>query len=472
MTASLHHESIVELSDKITTGEITSRQLVQVCLDRIEKFDARVNGFVSVLGDLALEQANRSDRRRAAGRPAGPLDGIPIGVKDSIPTAGIRTTSNSRVLENWIPRCDAEAIGRLRDAGAIVLGKTNLNEFGWSLPANTDLTPKALNPWNTTYAAIGSSSGSAVSVAAGFVAAAVGTDGGGSVRLPAGQHNLIGIKASHGTVSRRGMGESWVSEIAPMTRTVADAALMLSVMASGPRGSSPDLIARLDANISGWTLGVPRHLIDASGLEDEVSDAFEGSLDRLRSLGVNLVEVEPPGLAEARMANFVMLNGLAHAAHAVSLRTQREKYGQSARVYHWTGAFLSATDLLNARAVANRVRDLLQQAFGSVRALVMPTSPVVTAEAARNPDTHRKGANAVFTSPFNATGHPAISVPSGFSPTTGLPIGLQLVGPLGGERTLLQIAYALERLSDWQSVRADLARPDVASTSDPFARPD
>jgi aspartyl-tRNA(Asn)/glutamyl-tRNA(Gln) amidotransferase subunit A len=457
MTRPLHERSVAELRAGLAAGEFTSRQLVETYLGRIGAYNSRINGFVTVLAEQALEQADAADRKRSAGEALGPLAGIPIGVKDSVPTAGIRTTSNSRVLENWVPEHDAVAVRHLRDAGAILLGKTNLNEFGWALPNDKDLTPKALSSWNPAYAAIGSSSGSGTTVSAGFLAASVGTDGGGSARLPAGQNNLVSIKATHGLISREGMDDSWISDIAPMTRTVEDTALMLAIMAGRNAADRPswepavpDYVAGLDVRVAGWRVGVPRRLIDESGMEDEVAEAFEASLAQLRALGVELVDIDIPGLSEARVANFVILNGQTYAAHAVSLRRQRERYGHSARVYHWMGAFLSASDLLNAKAVALRVRGLVQDVFRDVRAFVTPTSPVVTAEAARKPDSHRKGSNAMFTSPFNATGHPAISVPSGFSASTGLPIGVQMVGALHDELTLLQLARALEGRSNWR----------------------
>lgn len=457
MSRPLHERSIAELRDGLAAGEFTSRQLVDAYLDRIAAYNSRINGFVTILADEARAEADAIDRRRAAGEQLGPLAGIPIGVKDSVPTAGVRATSNSRVLEHWVPGHNAAPIQHLRDAGAILLGKTNLNEFGWALPNDSDLTPKALNAWNPAYAAIGSSSGSGIAVSAGFLAASVGTDGGGSARLPAGQNNLIALKPTHGLVSRKGMDDSWISEMAPMTRTVADNALMLAIMAGRDADDwqswalpVPDYVARLEADVSGWRIGVPRRLIDESGMEEEVAEAFEASLAELRALGVELVDIDIPGLSEARMANFVILNGQTYAAHEMSLRRHPERYGRSARVYHWMGAFLSASDLLNAKAVARRVQKLVQDTFGDVRAFVTPTSPVVTAEAARKPSAHRKGSNAMFTSPFNATGHPAISLPSGFSASTGLPIGLQMVGGLHDELTLLQLARAMERRGSWR----------------------
>jgi aspartyl-tRNA(Asn)/glutamyl-tRNA(Gln) amidotransferase subunit A len=451
MSRALHERPLTELASDLRERRLSSRELVQHYLTRIRSFDDRFNAFVTVTEDEALALADETDRRLKAGERLPPLAGMPIGVKDSIPTAGMRTTANSRLLECWIPDEDAAGIRRLREAGAIVLGKTNLNEFGWALPAEGDLTPPARNPWNPAYAAIGSSSGSGAAVSAGFCAAAIGTDGGGSARLPAGQNGLVGIKPTHRRVSRLGMDDSSISEICPMTRTVADAALMLSIMAGYERDDwqswpepVPAYAAQLTADVRGWRIGIPRRDVEEAGLEPEVAAAFEAGLAALRRLGVELVDVVTPGLSDARAANFVILNAEAHAAHLPTLRATPEKYGRSALVYHWMGGFLTATDYLNAKQIGLRVRNLLETRFRDVRVLVTPTSPVVTAEAARRPESHRRGANAAFTSPFNLTGHPAISVPAGISASTGLPIGLQFVGPLFDEMTLFQIAHAYE----------------------------
>jgi aspartyl-tRNA(Asn)/glutamyl-tRNA(Gln) amidotransferase subunit A len=453
MSAPITFRSVIGLQRELATGELSAHELVQSCLDRIDALDERFHGFVTVSAEQALAQADEIDAQRAAGQEVGLLAGIPMGIKDSIPTAGIRTTANSRLLEHWVPEHDAEPIGRLRAAGAIVLGKTNLNEFGWALPTDTDLTPKAQNPWNPEYAAIGSSSGSGIAVAAGFVPAAIGTDGGGSTRLPAGQHNLVGIKATHGLVGRTGMDHSLISEISPMARTVADTALLLSVMAGSEQAPAPNYLAGLETSIEGWRLGVPRRLIASAGLEPEVVEAFDATLDVLRSLGAELVDIELAGMAQARAANFIVLNAQAFTEHEVSLRKHPKLYGQSARVYHWMGAFLSASDFLNAQTIRRRVQELVEDVFADLRAIVTPTTPVVTAEAARKPEAHRRGSNAVFTSPFNLTGHPAMSIPGGFAASTGLPIGIQLVGRLFDELTLFQIGRAIERVSHWSEHR-------------------
>jgi aspartyl-tRNA(Asn)/glutamyl-tRNA(Gln) amidotransferase subunit A len=193
-------------------------------------------------------------------------------------------------------------------------------------------------------------------------------------------------------------------------------------------------------------VGVLGHFVDSASVEPEVGAAYDAALNVLSALGIELVEVDVPGLADARMANFVVLNAQAHAEHATSLRKHPDRYGRSARTYHWMGAFLSAADYLSALAVGHRVQQLLEDQFTTLRALVTPVSPFVTAEAARRPEVHRAGLGAAFTSPFNLTGHPALAVPAGVSASTGLPIGLQFVGALNADATLLRLGHAFEQL--------------------------
>lgn len=474
MISDLHWKPVSELAAGLRAGDFSCRELVQAYLDRIDALDDRIHAFVTVAADQALAAGDQVDRQLARGDALPPLAGIPLGVKDSIPTQDIRTTANSRVLEHWVPESDAAAVRRLRAAGAIILGKTNLNEFGWALPADDDLAPPTRSPWNPELAAIGSSTGSGAAVAAGFCAAAIGTDGGGSVRLPAGQNGLIGLKPTHGRVSRLGMDASSMSEISPLSRTVTDAALMLTAMSgyepddplSWPV-APPDYAAGLHGDIRGLKIGVPWTYIASTEPEPEVTAAFAAGLDALGSRGVEIVDVTIPGLADARAANFIVLNAEAYADHAATLRAHPDRYGPSALRYHWMGAFLTAADYLNAKRVGRRIRHLVQEQFTSLQALATPTSPVVTAEAARRPGAHRKGANAAFTAPFNLTGHPAVSVPAGMSAATGLPIGMQLIGPLYSEESLLQLAFAHEQATNWSSRHPTLGVDALRPVTEP-----
>ncbi len=285
--------SITELAEAMRAGTVTSTELVQGYVERIRATDNRLRSFISVAEEQALREAAAADVAIAEGRAESVLTGIPLGVKDNINVAGQPLTNNSRTMQDYVPKTDAPPIRNLRKAGAIILGKTNLNEFGWALPTEQDLKPTPYNAWNPQYAAVGSSSGSGAAAAAGLVTASIGTDGGGSSRLPAGQSNLISIKATHGRISRYGQDSSTISEICALTRTVRDTAILLNEMVSyepdDPQSSptpKPDFVAELDTDVRGWRIGVPRRYVESAPLEDSIRSAFEDSVWRCGSIGI------------------------------------------------------------------------------------------------------------------------------------------------------------------------------------------
>jgi aspartyl-tRNA(Asn)/glutamyl-tRNA(Gln) amidotransferase subunit A len=455
-----HLLPLSEQTRLVREGQVTAVELVQAHLDVINRLNPQLNSFITVDAEGALDQARAIDEARSNGETLGPLAGATIGVKDSIPTKGLRTTDNSRLLENWIPDEDAATIARLRNAGAIIIGKTNLNEFGWSRPSEADLMPPPWTPWNPDRMSVGSSSGSGAASTARMAAASIGTDGGGSARLPAGAHNLYGIKPTHGLVSRLGMDHNCHSEISPLCRTALDTALMLEAMAgyepdddmSWP-GEVPEYAANIEADISDWRIGVPRAFIDSAPNEPEVAEAFETFLEKLELLGCELVDIDLRGMAEARAANFLVLNSEAYQRHQKSLQSNWNVYGPITRVYLLQGAFLSANDMLNAAEVGRSFKTYFSKLLGGqdLKAVAMPTSPFATAERSRRPGEHSRGINACFTAPFNITGHPSISVPAGFG-DAGIPVGAMLTGDLHDDLTLLQLAHAYDQATDWDTL--------------------
>ncbi len=458
-TSELPFSSITALAERYRRGETSPVEVMRLLLDRIDRLDPRLRAFITVAADQAMADAVEAWGRLTRG-DGSPLVGIPIAVKDSITTKGIRTTANSRVLEDWVPDRDAAAVERLREVGAIVIGKTNLNEFGWSIPREDDLCPPPRNPWNPGLAAVGSSSGSGVAVAAGLCSAALGTDGGGSVRLPAGQMGLVGVKPTHALVSRRGVLHAGsIGGVGVLARTVADAAILLNVLASSG-GEDPDAAPRaaadymqaLNGDLRGVRIGVPWSYIDAIPVEAEVCAAFDAAVAGLERLGAMVGPVDLRSLEHARAANFVVLVAEHYTAHEARLAAQWPQYGRSARLYTAMGAFVAASDYLRAKEVGRLVGSDVDAALRTVDALAMPTSPVVTAEAARRPDAHRRGINASFTAPFNLTGHAAFSVPCGMS-AVGLPIGFQIVGRRYDESVLFHIAHAFEQATTWHALR-------------------
>lgn len=433
-------QSLSEAAEALRGGAVSSTDLVRASLDHIAAIDDRRHAFVTVDAEGALAAAADLDAQLRAGHWRGPLHGIPIAVKDNIPTAGLRTTYNSRAYADWVPGREPPTVTRLRRAGAVIVGKTNLNEFGWSVPSDDDLVAPPRNPWNPEYQAVGSSSGSGVAVASGMVFGALGTDGGGSARLPAGQMGLVGLKPTRGPESGVGAPIDEVSVVSVLTRTAADAGIMYAAMmdrtppppdaATAMTGPNAEPVVRL---------AVPRRQIDELPIEPDVRAAFAESMSILKDLGVVLMDVDVPHLGAARDANFVLISALSHAGHRDDLRERAHLLGASTLRYLHLGAALGAADYLNAREMGTLFAAELDRILVDCAGIATPVSTVVTAEAARRPGEHSRGLNASFTAPFNLTGWPGIAIPSGTS-GLGIPIGLQVAARPGQEPFLLRLA--------------------------------
>jgi aspartyl-tRNA(Asn)/glutamyl-tRNA(Gln) amidotransferase subunit A len=351
---------IAELAGLYRRRAVTPVEATRLFLDRIARFDPELHAFITVAADQALADARTAERRLADGDDS-PLVGVPIAVKDALATRGVRTTGNSRLLEHWVPDSDAAAVARLRAAGAVLVGKTNLNEFGWA-----SLTPahaprgrgtRSTRPLARRWPA----------VSAGLVTAALGTDGGGSVRLPGGQMGLVGCKATQALISRVGsLHAGTLSNIGPLARTVEDAAILLNSMAVYD-AADPDARPRpqvdythgLGDRIAGIRVGVPWGYIESVPVEPDVRTAFDAALADLTRLGAIISRVELPALEHARTANFVVLNAEHYLAHETVLRSHWARHGRSARLYLAQAAFLSSSDYLRAREVGWLVRGMV-----------------------------------------------------------------------------------------------------------------
>lgn len=454
----LHRWSLGAVSEAIRTRRISPIEVTQSIIARIHAVDPEVRSYVTLAERQARSYAWQLTQELDSGSWRGPLHGIPIGIKDSIPVAGMPCTGNSRLLEDWVPRRDAEAARRLRESGAIIVGKHNLNEFGWSIPSEEDLTPPPRNPWFPDEPSVGSTSGGAAALTAQLCYAAIGTDGGGSVRLPAGQHLLVGIKPTHARVPRTGYSSGRVSDIGVLARTAHDAARVLAALLQSVEGRTrSERAVGIQQQANGVTralrpirLGLPRDYLSQVGMERDVAVAFDRAVALCASLGMDVVELPAsalPSLAAGVKANFVVIAAEHHNAHQRTMATSRERYGASARFYNMPGAFLSAADYLNALRVGDVARSEVEEVLQSVDVLAMPTSPVTRTSVARNAKTHRRGGNAAYTSPFNLTGHPAVSVPIGRS-SEGIPIGLQLVGAYDSDFDILTAAHAITEAQD------------------------
>lgn len=473
MTKDLWYLNSQELGSLMRQHDVSAVEIVQAMLDRIESLEPRLNTYITVTGDEALETARQCDADLASGRDRGPLHGIPVAVKDLYDTAGIRTTCGSKILFDRIPDQDATSVARLRSDGAVILGKTNLNEFAYGFTTENPHYGDTHNPWNVSCIAGGSSGGSAAAVAAGLCTLATGTDTGGSIREPAALCGIVGLKPSYGRISCRGvMPLSWEQDHAgPMARTVYDAALMLEAMAGWDTADPattdqpvPHYVAKLGRGIEGVRIGVdPQYALH--GISAEVRAAFEKALDVLVDLKAKVLDIHIPGIEDGSTASLTILSAGGSAVHEEWLRTRPEDYDPNVLVRLKRG--LDVTGAEYARA--QRTRRLLMRSFESLFEQVdLLATPMCAIGAPLHGATRVQvdeqeidvlSAVARYSRPFNLIGVPAISVPCGFTPAD-LPIGLQLIGPMYGEVTVLQAAHAYEQATDWHLYRPPVDRAE------------
>ena len=460
----LYYLSIGEASSLIRSRQLSPVELTQAFLDRIESVDERLKSYVTLLRDSALAEASVAEAEVQSGQWRGPLHGIPIALKDLYDTNGVRTTAQSKVLEHRVPVEDATVVTRLREAGAVLLGKLAMHEFALGGPP-TSLFEQARNPWNLDYITGGSSSGSGAAVAAGLCMGSLGSDTGGSIRGPASLCGIVGLKPTYGRVSRHGVTPlSWsLDHCGPMTWTVEDAALMLQVIAgydakdpTTSRTAVPNYSASLSEDVKGLTIGVPRHHFfdKESGADTETLSVVDKALGALEGMGARLVEVTLPSLEYAWIANMTIMLSEAFAYHRENLRSQPDHFGQIVRMRFYLGGLFSAGDYVQAQRVRSRVKREFAETLRDVDVLATPTSfrPAATFKEF---DTVALIMTPSFTAPFNQAGLPAISVPCGFN-SAGLPIGLQIAGRPFDEPTVLRVAKAYEQHARWSDTRPPL----------------
>lgn len=448
-------------SERIRQREISPRELTRLCLERIARLDPVLNSFITVTAESAMAQAAQLEAELAAGAWRGPLHGIPIAVKDNMDMAGARTTAGSAVfigLPEEYPGEDATAVARLRAAGAVLLGKLNMHEFAFGTTSLVSHFGPVRNPWNLERIAGGSSGGSAAAVAAGLCYGAVGTDTGGSIRLPAACCGIVGLKPTYGRVSAQGVVPlSWtLDHVGPMCRTTQDAALMLNAMAgydprdtaSDPLLSPEDFAATLGRDTDGTRVGVLR----AFALTSEIAPVFEAALGTLRTLGCALSD-RNEGISGADVYGDVLLPEM-WAYHAPLFAAYAERYAPETRRRMEVAEDSLASEYVLARRTLETARRTLASIFSDADLLVLPTAPFAAPRAA---DCASPIALPLaFTNPFNVLGVPAVSVPCGFT-AGGMPVGLQIVGPRGGEAAVLALAHAYEQATGWHTRRPPLS---------------
>ncbi len=457
-------ETITDLAPRLRRKEVSPLELTRTCLDRIEKLNPRLNAFITVMAESALAEARAAEKEILRGEWRGPLHGIPIAIKDLIDTAGTRTTAASALYQNRVPVEDAEVVRRLRQAGAVILGKNNLHEFAYGASSLVSFFGDVHNPWNTSHIAGGSSGGSAAAVAAGLCYAAIGTDTAGSIRLPAALCGCVGIKPTYGRVSTRGVIPlSWsLDHVGPIAATVADAALVLQAIA----GYDPLDFHSADVPICDYVsasstspgaemkmlrIGIPRPYF-YDDLDAEVCAAVEQALTVIRTLVAEIreIQIEIP-------ADRVVQNAESYAIHADDVSRTPELYQAETVRRIRNGENISAAEYIRRRQDLDRERRRAQDIFAEVDLLVTPTTRIpapAIADLKKYPEALRPAEITLLrnTRPFNVWGLPAISLPCGFT-KSGLPIGLQIAGPHWREDLVLRLARAYEQATTWHKRR-------------------
>ncbi len=465
--AELCFMTISEASGLIANGELSPVDLVQAHLDRISDTDTRLNSFITLLEERSLEAARQAEKDIQESGSMGPLHGVPIALKDLYYTKGVRTTIGSKIMADFVPDYDAAVVERFSDAGAVLLGKLQMHEFAFGPTSENPHYGPAHNPWNPERVTGGSSGGSGSSVAAGQAMATLGSDTGGSVRIPSALCGIVGLKPTYGLVSRYGVYPlCWsLDTVGPMTRSVRDAALVMNAI-SGPDTRDPssserateDFASRLGRPIDGLRIGIPKeHYFDL--VDAEVADAVMAAARLLEGLGAVVEEVSIPMLDNvAAISNTIMLSEAAEV-HLEHLRDQGDQLDPAVRDRMEPGVTIPAVQYVRAQRARAAYCKQVDEAMATVDVLLAPTCPIgapkigeptVTVAGRTEP----KGPTlSRLTRPWNLYGGPAVSVPCGLT-SEGLPIGLQLAGRPFEDALLLQVADAYEQASGWEGLGA------------------
>lgn len=465
----LYYLTIAGAAALLRKRKISPVELTKAALRRIETLNPQLNAFITVTAERALREARAAEREIARGKYRGPLHGIPITLKDNICTEGVRTTAGSKILEKFIPLADAEVAHKLSRAGAILLGKTNLHEFAYGITTENPHYGPARNPWNLECIPGGSSGGSAAAVATGMGFASVGTDTGGSIRIPSALCGIVGLKPNFGRVSCKGIVPLAVTldHAGPLARTVADAALMLDAICEcdkpqhafykAARANLPKLGKKVQLRL-GW----PREYF-FDRVDSEIKHAIEAAAKTFQSLGARVEEISLPHISDSvdPSTQIALAEALEYHESQGYFPGRAADYGKDVRKRLEMGSAVRAVDYLKAQQAREQVRADFRDAFKRVDAILAPTVPIAASRIGEDAVTIAgesqsvRGALVRMNRPANFTGFPVISLPCGFT-LNGLPIGMALHGPQWGESKLLQIAATYEQATQWHLRRPNL----------------
>ena len=455
--------SLAEASAGIAAGTLSPVALTEAALARIAALDPKLNAFITLTGDRARQAAAVAEAEIKAGKKRGPLHGIPYALKDIYDVAGVRTTAHSKLLIDNVAREDAITTAKLEAAGMVLLGKLSTHEFARGGPTDVLPFPNAKNPWNTAHFAGGSSSGSGVAVASGMVGLAMGSDTGGSIRLPATFCGVVGMKATYGVISRRGVVplSFTLDHAGPLTRTVEDCALAMQVLAGydpGDPGSAreavPDYSADLQKGVAGLTIGRARAYDIEAGVDAEMMAAVDAAAEKWRALGATIVDVVLPSKQRMDACIQTILLAEGFAIHGEWLRTRPQDYGRVTRERLMMGAFVTGGEYVQAQRLRRIITAEVDAVLAGCDAILCAGNPTAAPRVVDVDEGPFRRSHPI-TGPFHATGHPGLALPCGFG-ASGLPLGLQLIGRSYGEAMLLRIAQAYEDVAGWLARRPEL----------------
>ena len=451
-------KTIDEISRLIANKEVSPVEVTRACLEHITSIEPSINSFITLTGELALKQAHTAEQEILKNNLYKPLHGVPIAVKDLFETQGIRTTAGSFFLRNHLPAEDCTVVKKLRKSGAILLGKLNMHEWALGVTNENPFYGNCHNPWDTNRVTGGSSGGSAAALAAMMCYGALGSDTGGSIRIPSSLCGTVGLKPTFGRVSKQGVVPlSWnLDHVGPMGRSVKDLAILLNVIAGYDQQDPysvdvpPDnFLNNIERGIKGWRVAIPTNTYFQEA-DEEVLKAFKDAVHTFKDLGATIMETEIFQARQIGRANGLMTISDAAAYHRERMASHANWFGEDVLDRLQTGAATTSTDYILARQTQNSAKRWFHEFFSKHALLLTPTTPFTAAPiGSRNP-AERAKQYTKFTGLFNLTGLPALSIPCGFS-SEGLPIGLQIVSGQWQEAAVLRAAFAFEQATSWHT---------------------